>query len=279
MRQSGVYRIRNTVNDKCYYGSTVDWKVRKIRHLGELRKGIHHCEHLQRAWNKYGAEAFVFEWIEDAEKDRLFEREQFYLDANEDKYNTGKYAGMAFLGRKHSEESRKKMSLATKGQTVSQERREHLSRINTGKKYSDEVKAKVSRAMTGRYISPETAKKNRKNGYSHCSRSGAFIVRLYANKTCILGGACDSEENAKKVVALAREQYDSGKQIDIPGDLFRIRHSRSKWTGKGYCFSKHAKRYIVYRMVRGKNRFYGRFKSEQEAIERVAALRRGVLFV
>jgi group I intron endonuclease len=77
----GVYRIRNTVTNRCYYGSTVDFQARWSSHLIGLRTKEHHNAHLQASWNKYGESKFVFEVMETIDdKKLLLEREQHYLD-------------------------------------------------------------------------------------------------------------------------------------------------------------------------------------------------------
>ena len=63
-KASGIYAIVNKVNGKRYVGSAVNFKKRAIIHKYHLKKGTHHCEHLQRAWNKYGPESFAFVILE-----------------------------------------------------------------------------------------------------------------------------------------------------------------------------------------------------------------------
>ena len=55
-----TYAIKNIVTGEAYVGSTANWRLRKNSHLHLLRKGAHHSVWLQRAWNKYGAQHFVF---------------------------------------------------------------------------------------------------------------------------------------------------------------------------------------------------------------------------
>lgn len=55
-----IYIILNTVNQKYYLGSTTEYECRKYTHIWKLNKGIHHCIHLQNAWNKYGEKSFEF---------------------------------------------------------------------------------------------------------------------------------------------------------------------------------------------------------------------------
>jgi len=87
----GVYRIKNLKNNDCYYGSSKEIEKRFKRHLNELKKDKHHNIVLQRAWNKYGEENFVFEVVENCETKVLLDVEQKYLNKNP-KYNIGKMA-------------------------------------------------------------------------------------------------------------------------------------------------------------------------------------------
>lgn len=78
-----IYQIRNIVNNKIYVGSSSIFEKRKTRHIYELRNGNHHSSKLQRSFNKYGEESFIFEILETLNsnsKDELLEKEQEYLD-------------------------------------------------------------------------------------------------------------------------------------------------------------------------------------------------------
>ena len=84
----GIYRIRNIVNDKCYYGSSKQIEKRFIRHKRELKNNIHINCVLQRAWDKYGENNFIFEIVELCNIELLLEIEQKYLDTGPE-YNIG----------------------------------------------------------------------------------------------------------------------------------------------------------------------------------------------
>ena len=56
-----IYRIHNTITNKDYVGLTNNPIRRKNRHFYDLNNHIHCNPHLQRAFDKYGAEALVFE--------------------------------------------------------------------------------------------------------------------------------------------------------------------------------------------------------------------------
>ncbi len=113
---SGIYIICNNVNQKVYVGSSQNIKTRISKHFNELRKNIHKNRHLQGAWNKYGKENFELKIIENIqEKDKLIEREQFYINKynafNENfGYNICPNAYNS-IGFKHTEESKQKMSI------------------------------------------------------------------------------------------------------------------------------------------------------------------------
>ena len=60
--ETGIYCIRNIINNKIYIGSTkTSFTVRKNRHLRELNNNSYCNEHLQNAWNKYSSDSFNFE--------------------------------------------------------------------------------------------------------------------------------------------------------------------------------------------------------------------------
>lgn len=102
MKRLGIYKIRNVTNQKFYVGSSNDTKDRFRKHRTLLRKGKHHCKHLQAAWNKYGEECFRFEVIEDiATEDALFAAENAWLQewvGKEQCYNSGRSAEAPMRG-------------------------------------------------------------------------------------------------------------------------------------------------------------------------------------
>lgn len=112
---SGVYMIKNTLNEKKYIGSSINIKRRLYDHFHKLTKNTHHNKHLQAAWNKYGEKHFAFQVLETCEpiKDTILFLEQKYLDLKPE-YNNAPIAGSNF-GCKQSKESRLKRSLSCKG--------------------------------------------------------------------------------------------------------------------------------------------------------------------
>lgn len=91
--KSGIYRIRNLKTGRSYIGSSRNIPKRWAQHRCDLRAGRHHCVYLQRSWNKYGEEAFVFEVEESCKSKDLKEREKHFLETEfDDLYNLSKEA-------------------------------------------------------------------------------------------------------------------------------------------------------------------------------------------
>lgn len=111
---SGIYQIKNLVNNKIYIGSAANVKNRWKTHKSELNHNKHHSPYLQRAWDKYGIENFEFSILEVVlDINDLIIREQYWMDITEcyDSkvgYNLSKIAGSR-LGVKASDETIEKL--------------------------------------------------------------------------------------------------------------------------------------------------------------------------
>ena len=89
----GLYTISCGKTGKYYVGSSHDINYRWGMHRAMLGNNVHHCQYLQNVWNKYGANNFSWDVIEECDRDNLLEREQIHLDENWGKlYNTSKLA-------------------------------------------------------------------------------------------------------------------------------------------------------------------------------------------
>lgn len=128
---SGVYSIVNVLNGHRYIGSSMDIHRRLATHRSKLRTGKHNNEHLLRAYNKYGEDKFKVQILETCDKVRetLLFIEQKYLDLKPE-YNISTFANrpdstgricpihvkemlrQRRIGKKLSEETKKKISLA-----------------------------------------------------------------------------------------------------------------------------------------------------------------------
>lgn len=167
MEKSGVYQIRNVVNNECYFGSSTDIYVRWKKHLKLLNNKMHHSILLQNAWNLYGQESFKFEIVlycnvssyqqrKRAEEPFLTKGEYNickFVDRlpemkGENHWNFGKHhsaetkrkisksnvimcsgVNNGMYGRRHTEETRLKM----RGRKISEESRQKMSDSHKGK--------------------------------------------------------------------------------------------------------------------------------------------------
>ncbi len=82
MIQSGIYIITCVVSGKIYVGSSNNCRRRWNEHKKLLREDRHHSSHLQRAWNKYGSDSFLFKMVEEIiDESTLLPREQCWIDS------------------------------------------------------------------------------------------------------------------------------------------------------------------------------------------------------
>lgn len=146
----GIYKIKNTINNFSYIGSSKDIKRRFRNHKYFLRANKHGSIYLQRSWNKYGENNFIFEILEtvDLQKD-LENREQYHIDNTKCLYNLCKTAGNTF-GYKHTEETKRKISESNKGKVLSNEVKNKISKALKGRKLSKEVRKKISISKKGK---------------------------------------------------------------------------------------------------------------------------------
>lgn len=159
----GVYQIQSVINSKRYVGSAVNLRRRKIIHFSLLKKQDHFNIHLKNHYNKYGKADLQFSILEYCVKEKLIEREQYYIDTLKPEFNILPTAG-SWLGVKHSEETKRKMSKTQKGKIVSEETKRKIRESNIGKKLTEKTKRKISEAGIGRKHSEETKKKIRESG-------------------------------------------------------------------------------------------------------------------
>ena len=201
--QSGIYEIRNSVNDKIYIGSSIDIEQRWYDHKRKLRNGNHHSAHLQFAWNKYGEDSFHFQFLEAVSIDKLLIYEQKWLDEREsykreNGYNTCIVAGNT-LGKGHSEETKQKLRKYRTGKRMSEESKKKISIAHKGKnnyfygkthteeaieKMRETAKRKLSwadvRKIRKQYVSGEYSQQKLANVYGV---SQGTIFKIVNNRT------------------------------------------------------------------------------------------------
>jgi group I intron endonuclease len=173
MNISCIYKILSKSTSRFYIGSAKDFKIRKSGHLCDLRNNKHHSRFLQRTYNKYGATDISFEIIEEViDLSELLKREQHYIDTLKPEFNTLPTAGNS-LGAKMSDSTKEKLR--------------HLNTGNKnkffGRKHSEETKQKISVKQNGKYAGANnyfygkrfTGEKNYMFGRTHTKEAIAKI--------------------------------------------------------------------------------------------------------
>lgn len=151
--KSGIYQVINSVNRKSYIGSTVDLKKREYAHFSRLRAFNHPNILLRRAFVKYG-DVFEFNILELCPKDKLLEREQYYLDSIYPEYNINPTAGNS-LGVRHRQETIEKIKVTQTGKRKTKSTKDRISLSNRGNKSKTgqitplDTRKKISQSLRG----------------------------------------------------------------------------------------------------------------------------------
>ena len=143
---SGIYVIKNKINEKIYIGSSVNIKQRISAHKSLLKRNNHWNDHLQSSWDLYGEENFDFSILEETKKDELIllEREQFWVDyyksaTQECGYNFASNVER-HSGWKQSEEAKIKIGEASRGRPrrrLTLDEKERIGQRTRGRSYED----------------------------------------------------------------------------------------------------------------------------------------------
>lgn len=149
-----IYKITNKINGKTYVGKTTI--------PINQRMASHRCADtvIGKAIRKHSWENFIVEVLEECDtKEQLNEREIFWIAALNCKTPNGynrSDGGDGPTGYICSNETRTKLSAASKGRKKSPEHRAKIGAGNRGKKQTPEAKTKLSAARKGKSLKTET---------------------------------------------------------------------------------------------------------------------------
>jgi len=195
----GIYGIFCLSNNKIYIGSTKNMNKRFNDHRYILNINKHKNKHLQNAWNKYGKNNFKFKIIEKYDK-----YDENTILMSERKWINFYYPNIfnisldptqnPMLGRKHSEESKKKMGEINKGNhyalgkrhSLSKETRKRMSIAFKGRIFTEEHKRKISDGGKGKHLGPLAEEHKRKIGKANKGKpswsKGKKLSKEYGEK-------------------------------------------------------------------------------------------------
>ena len=168
-----IYGIYCKSNSKLYIGSSKTVYHRLAIHKSLLRANTHFNIYLQRTYNKYGEDNFQFTVIEEVENIwNLLQREQWYIDTLgtliPDGFNIAKDTKAPMAGKKHSNESKLKMSLSQSGKNNAMFGRKHTKESKRKmSKSTKEMMTDEHKAFLSELASKRTGKRNSFHGKSH----------------------------------------------------------------------------------------------------------------
>lgn len=246
----GIYRIVNTVNQKSYIGKSVDIERRWSDHRRQFRKGKHFNGHLQRSWDKYGEQAFLFEILEVVPERSSLGKQEAYWCRQFDSFSKGYNrqpidenglhthglpcppevrakirASKAARPYRHSEEAKERIRDARARQTTTEEERHRFgewsrNRVRArGHHLSDETKRKLSEKNRGRVLTEDQCRKiseGKKGKPGQCRPCSEEHRRNIAEA---LRGRQVSEETKRKISESLLERARIRKlqvEIEIP---------------------------------------------------------------
>jgi|LakMenE01Jun11ns_1017448.scaffolds.fasta_scaffold9627600_1 group I intron endonuclease len=188
--KSGVYLIKNIINNKVYIGSTkMSIHKRVNHHIGRLRINTHKNAHLQNSYNKYGEDNFIIEILEITDKNDTLIREQYwinnYKENNKILYNINPLATGPDLSKETIEKRRQTMLKKYASGEFDHIKEKLKNRIpwNKGKKYESTEHLKVSKNKKG----------DRDNFSKNCREKLPEIYVYDLNKSFIAKWNCSKD--------------------------------------------------------------------------------------
>jgi predicted GIY-YIG superfamily endonuclease len=115
-KESGIYSIKNIINNKYYIGQSKNIHVRFNNHKHCLRKNKHSNPYLQEDFNIHCEINFKFEILELCSIEQLLKREKYYLTTIKECYNLQNVEDIInHPKRKYCKKTALKISNALKG--------------------------------------------------------------------------------------------------------------------------------------------------------------------
>ena len=222
-KESGVYCAIHRNSLMCYVGSSTDMGRRRREHINSEKRKKR--SRFPRAIHEFGADSFDFEVLEYCDKNKLLEREKFWIcfmgaasvdNLNVRKDPTANYdsvcsdvtrerIGMSSRGRKHTPDSIKKMRLAAQSRApLSEYVRQKAADALRGKKQSPETVQKRIDARKGKKQRPRSLDHANKISVSH--KNNPKQLAHCQSMTFVWAGKTHSEEARAKISEALRKR-------------------------------------------------------------------------
>lgn len=211
----GIYVIANNINGKMYVGKSINAiKERFWVHLATLKNGKHFNSYLLKSFNKYGGENFSFYLLEEC-NEKIEEKEIYWIA----KLETMKFGYNMTVGGD-----------GTSGYVMSKKRKKEIAEFNRknnlGRKHTEETKAKMSKAHIGTHFSQESIDKANKTkiekyGYvNKCTEKHKMeLSKMYAGSK---SNFAKINENDAKII---KSYFVNGKTIKDICELTKYSHN------------------------------------------------------
>ena len=191
-----IYLLKNIVNGMCYVGQTVNLSRRMCQH----RRG--NKQLVDKAIKEYGWNNFLYEVLEVCPRDKLNEREIFWIA----QYNCIVPNGY--------NKTRGGNGLTNRiGHTLSAETRAKISKAKLGKSFSEEHKAHISEALIAKGIKPPS-----REGISCSAETKLKISVANIGKPAWNKGIPCTEERKAKLSATLKGRPAWNKGIPCPSE-------------------------------------------------------------
>jgi group I intron endonuclease len=144
---------------------------------------------LQRAYNKYGADNFIFEILEECDKEFLASQENYWcnlLNCHNRSFGYNIQPTNPDNLKKHSEETKLKIRTNTKGIKKSDKTKQKMSNSMKGKPKSEEHKKNLSKSKTGQKMPEKTKESLRLSNTGRIQTKEEIEKRANKNKKPII---------------------------------------------------------------------------------------------
>ncbi len=226
----GVYCIQlEKENYWCsYVGISINIEKRWRQHKNCLKGNYHDNKYLQQSWDKHGEDSFEFHILEEVDcydKSYKLEKEYAYTFGYGDRnlcFNIGSPGETnGFVGKRHTEKAKQKMSEAKQGEKNHNFGKKGEKSPMFGRKHTEEAKQKISEAHQGeksyntklteseaRFIlTVKTTRKNQKAGdFKQKELADFFDVTVQCIKHIM------QRTRWKHIEPLSIEEYEKFKQ-------------------------------------------------------------------
>jgi group I intron endonuclease len=243
----GIYKITNLKNKKVYIGQSQNLNNRKNNHFYWLEKNEHHNDYLQKAYNKYGKENFIFEILE--ESDDLNNRELYWINEYGGINSNSNYNLKDPLSKEWSDYVKVKQSKSMLGENNpnygnrwTEEQKERMSKLKkgktledlVGKQRSDLTKQKMSKSQKGRKHPEEVKEKIRQANIGKKNPAYGKGDRQLGEKNPMWG---KPQKNRKPIIQYGKD----GKKIKEYEFLSQVKDDGYNPSNVMQCANKKAK--------------------------------------